>query len=1616
MENKKSLVATLAVILASSHFGGSIAYAKDELSFLTEEELKQFKSFVDENDSLVQNDDTLEYDENEVVEVKEKNKENLFEEKINAVNKVEVSTYNDFMRELKKGNNHIVVTKSITVLNDSSGQADDNLIPVEFPGNVTIEGKAGTDAALVFRSPIQLTGDNVRFKDIELNFISSSAIGGVGHREIFLAGHSLIFENVNCYTKGAGGSLGGFGSQEDELLPEIYAGAYKNTSSSKIGNHAQFTVERANSNTKIKAIYTGNESGNYGMVPYNGNTTISLDYKTIVREGINATKNTGNVLIELRGAKGVSLSGNMEIFGNDKTTLVVRDIVTTGIKVKDVENIELKGNAVYEPFPTDDGAVIKNIKIEKDSTLNLRNMFGTRIKGNFESNGNLILDSNDTLIIDGNISGKTVFKTWGNTIADAGNLQENKDYIICKNESNGKFSLNPLHTGYKIKQVGNNLQVEKEIAPEDRVFGSMEIVSGPTSVFLNELIDNNGDNGNPKHYKHVIKCLDINNVEYNPQVYAAVIPIKDYENKAENWESEIELYLANDQEKYGTYYFQAATFTPESLVGKYKVLFMIDENKSLDFEDEIKNSSVEQLIGMKKAEMDLTVHKNPDNTGAKSIDNAVVSQIPTQTYTGKEIKPVIQVTLDGQTLEENTDFIVTYENNINITTEDRKAKVKIDGIGKYKGTLNKEFEIGKVDAHLEFTRDKEEYTYGEEIKFTFKAKANPNSRRFARSVEKNEVEFKYGDKVLGKVPVVNGQAHFIYNTKSNIIQIGQGTVTATYGGSDELNGQSKEVSVVLNKATINKDNIKNVVLENFVYDGTTKETNIQDVEWNNNDLAGAKLRGKATVAKADVGIYNIADIKELKLTGDSAKWYELEGQEFTGVPANVEILKATLSELIKPTEVIKSNQVDFSINFSSHLPKGVTPKTKQVGNIANSDVLFETVPTIDVDNNILKFKLKNNINVKEFSIPIELTYDNYKDLIIEYNFKITDKTPINLKLNAPNIVYSGNGYDSWSVDGYENNQFQVKFYDITNNKSLGGDKPINAGDYRISVKIDTADSIGETSTNFKITQKPVTVTAKSQTIKAGQSPMDITKPELNIHYSIDAKDVNDIGPVKMGYEQHNISNPGEYDIYIGVLPERINPNYDVTFVAGKLIIEPSDADNSYTINIENGIANKTTAKEGEIVEIVADKIDGKEFVEWTSTSSGVVFNSPNSLTTTFKMPANNVNIVAKYIQNNINTDNIVLDKNNINLNVGDTTNIKATVLPENASDKTVSWSVEGDAVYIEEINENTIKVVAKKEGNATIFVKTRNGEHIAKCSINVTSSSLGGGQFSSGGAVISSSQNTTQQPQNTVQTTENKTKIVAEAQITPDGKIVSNVVIPNDKPQTVIIKGIDNSNKMVSFIVDENGNKKPIKYSYATEEGLLVNLDKSATIEVYDNSKSFKDVSKNDWYSESVDFVTSRELFFGTTKDKFSPEASMTRGMFAEVLYRLEDRPVATEKNVFLDVNKSDYFADAVVWASNNGIINGFGNGNFSPNTHITKEQLAVMLHKLSGDETYVEITNNTDLENVSPWAYESVNWALQNGIISSSSEIFSKPKEIVTRAEVSNILLNYVKNKINGK
>lgn len=217
---------------------------------------------------------------------------------------------------------------------------------------------------------------------------------------------------------------------------------------------------------------------------------------------------------------------------------------------------------------------------------------------------------------------------------------------------------------------------------------------------------------------------------------------------------------------------------------------------------------------------------------------------------------------------------------------------------------------------------------------------------------------------------------------------------------------------------------------------------------------------------------------------------------------------------------------------------------------------------------------------------------------------------------------------------------------------------------------------------------------------------------------------------------------------------------------------------------------------------------------------------------------------------------------------------------------------------------------------------------------------------------------------------------------------------------------------VVAVIVKADGTEEIVKTSVPTEGGVALTVEGAATVKIIDNSKSFDDVQPNDWYSGVVDFVSARSIFNGTSATTFEPDSSMTRGMLTVVLHNLENNPKNTTlTSDFADVG-DDWYADAVRWATDNGIVSGYGDGLFGPDDSITREQLTVMLWRYAGSPvSEYSIAQFSDADQIDPYAQAALAWASENHIINGYSDGRLNPKGEATRAHVAQMLQNFLEN-----
>ena len=177
----------------------------------------------------------------------------------------------------------------------------------------------------------------------------------------------------------------------------------------------------------------------------------------------------------------------------------------------------------------------------------------------------------------------------------------------------------------------------------------------------------------------------------------------------------------------------------------------------------------------------------------------------------------------------------------------------------------------------------------------------------------------------------------------------------------------------------------------------------------------------------------------------------------------------------------------------------------------------------------------------------------------------------------------------------------------------------------------------------------------------------------------------------------------------------------------------------------------------------------------------------------------------------------------------------------------------------------------------------------------------------------------------------------------------------------------------------------------------------------------FTDVREADWFYDDVVYAYENGLFSGTSDTTFSPNASMTRAMLVTVLYRLEGQPTVSGRSGFSDVKLNSYYEDAVTWAADNGIVNGTGATTFSPNTNVTREQMAAILYRYAQYKQYgttasAGLNGFSDAAKVSAYAKAPLSWAVAEKLVN-GSEGRLLPTGNATRAQVAAILHRFVEN-----
>ena len=171
----------------------------------------------------------------------------------------------------------------------------------------------------------------------------------------------------------------------------------------------------------------------------------------------------------------------------------------------------------------------------------------------------------------------------------------------------------------------------------------------------------------------------------------------------------------------------------------------------------------------------------------------------------------------------------------------------------------------------------------------------------------------------------------------------------------------------------------------------------------------------------------------------------------------------------------------------------------------------------------------------------------------------------------------------------------------------------------------------------------------------------------------------------------------------------------------------------------------------------------------------------------------------------------------------------------------------------------------------------------------------------------------------------------------------------------------------------------------------------------------FADVAADAWYAEAVEYVRDNGLMSGTSATTFAPNDTMTRSMLATTLYREAGSPAVSGSDAFTDTQEDAWYADAVLWASQEGVISGYGNGLFGTNDPVSREQIATILWRYAGSPSADAGQDFADESEIASYAVAAVDWARANGVVNGADGNRFLPRNSASRAEVATMLRNFL-------
>ena len=342
---------------------------------------------------------------------------------------------------------------------------------------------------------------------------------------------------------------------------------------------------------------------------------------------------------------------------------------------------------------------------------------------------------------------------------------------------------------------------------------------------------------------------------------------------------------------------------------------------------------------------------------------------------------------------------------------------------------------------------------------------------------------------------------------------------------------------------------------------------------------------------------------------------------------------------------------------------------------------------------------------------------------------------------------------------------------------------------------------------------------------------------------------------------------------------------------------------------------------------------------------------------------------------------VTLNKTRTSLYVGDTETLTATVAPDNATNQAVTWTSSNPSVAT--VKNGVVTAVAP--GIAVITATTQDGNHTAACAVTVRPD------------VPPANPNY----RITVEATQGGT-VTADPTAAKAGATVTLTPVPHRGYQVGSVAVTDRFGEAVAVTEQAGGT-----YTFTMPNGQV-----TVTVTFAETPLPFTDVTEGDWFYDAVRYAYETGLMDGVGDNLFAPNSETTRAQLVTILYRLAGQPAVSGDLIFTDVEAGTWYADAVAWAAENGIVNGTTDTTFAPGEDITREQLVTVLYRYAESKGYdvsvsADLSGYPDAGQVQDYAQPAMAWAVAEGIVEGVDGTLN-PAGNATRAQIATILMRF--------